>query len=349
MEFKNVNHKQSPARINNKLYIMLKKILYPLGVLILVVFILLVVNQLVSFYSNLEKIHPILAIAGTSIVGIIIIGLAATPFILIAKLPAPLPFPDSKSDLEEYQRLFKEKLSSHPVARENKLDPHEKEDLVKIDQLLKEKADKIIFESASAVFISTAISQNGKLDAFTVLAAQIRIIWKVAHIYWQRPNLKNLQQLYTNVAISAMAASSIEQIDLSQQIQPIVNAMLKSPGKHIPVVGNAAHIVTDSILEGTVNAFLTLRVGVLTKNYCFPEVRNINDIKLNSFFEASGLLKTLVIKSSTKVVEGILKAGKNAGVQTFKTGYGAVVKGVKSAKDGITGLFTDSKEQVEQE
>ena len=324
---------------------MLKKILYPLGFLILIVFTLLVINQLVSFYENLEKIHPILAIAGTLIMAIIVIGLAITPFILIAKLPAPLPFPDSNADLEEYQRLFKKKLSHHPIVKENKLDPHVPEELTKIDKLLKEKADKIIFETASAVFISTAISQNGKLDAFTVLAAQIRLIWKVAHVYWQRPNLRNLQQLYTNVAINAMAASGIEQIDLSQQIQPIVNAMIKSPGKHIPVVGNAAHIVADSILEGTVNAFLTLRIGVLTKNYCFPEVRNINDIKLNSFVEASGLLKTLVVKSSTKVVEGILKAGKNAGVQTFKTGYGAVIKGVKSAKDGISGLFTQSKER----
>ena len=323
---------------------MIKKIFYPLGFLILILFVLIVINQLVSFYNNLNTIHPVLAIFGTVFIGVILFGLAATPFILIAKLPAPLPFPDSNADLNDYQKEFKNRLARHPVVQKYKLDPHNIEDLKTIDEKLKEKANKIIFESASAVFISTAISQNGKLDAFTVLAAQIRLIWKVSHVYWQRPSLRNLQQLYTNVAISAMAASGIEQIDLSQQIQPIVNAMLKSPGKHLPVVGNAAHIITESILEGTVNAFLTLRVGVLTKNYCFPEFRNINEIKSNSFVEASGLLKTLVVKSSAKVVEGILKAGKNAGIQTFKTGYGAVVKGVRSAKTGIAGLFQTSKE-----
>jgi len=326
---------------------MIKKILYPLGFLVLIVFVLITINQLISIYNNLATVHPILAIIGTSFLGIVLVGLAATPFILIAKLPAPLPFPDSNVDLKKYQHEFKKRLAKHPVSKENSLDPHNSEDLKKIDEKLKAKADKIIFESASAVFISTAISQNGKLDAFTVLAAQVRLIWKVSHVYWQRPSMRNLQQLYTNVAINAMAASGIEQIDLSQQIQPIVNAMLKSPGKHIPVVGNAAHIITESILEGTVNAFLTLRVGVLTKNYCFPEVKTINEIKSNSFVEASGLLKTLVVKSSAKVVEGILKAGKNASVQTFKTGYGAVVKGVKSAKSGISGLFTQTKEEAE--
>ncbi len=271
------------------------------------------------------------------------------PFVLIVKLPAPLPFPDDDQDLEKYQLLFKKRLAQHPVARENNLDPHVAEQLKIIDGKLKEKADKIIFESPSSVFISTAISQNGKLDAFTVLAAQVTLIWKVAHVYWQRPSVRNLQQLYTNVAINAMAASGIEQIDLSQQIQPILNAMLKSPGKHIPVIGTAAHIITDSILEGTVNAFLTLRIGVLTKNYCFPQWRTINEIKSNSFVEASLLLKTLVIKSSTKVVEGIIKAGKNASIQTFKSGYGAVEKAVKSAKSGISGLFTHSSETIKKE
>ena len=328
---------------------MIKKIIYPLGFVVLLLFILIVINQLVSFYNNLATIHPILAISATTLLGIIIIALSATPFILIAKLPAPLPFPDSNNDLEKYQQVFKDRLAKHPVAKEHNLDPHVDGDLKVIYEKLKEKANKIIFETASAVFISTAISQNGKLDAFTVLAAQIRLVWKVSHVYWQRPSLRNLQQLYTNVAINAMAASGIEQIDLSQQIQPIVNAMIKSPGKHIPVVGNAAHIITDSILEGTVNAFLTLRVGVLTKNYCFPEVRTINEIRSNSFVEASGLLKTLVVKSSAKVVEGILKAAKNAGVQTFKTGYGAVLKGMKSAKSGISGLFVPSKETSEKQ
>lgn len=328
---------------------MIKKILYPLGIVVLIVFVLIVINQLVAFYQNLETIHPILAIVGTTFLGLILIALIVSPFVLIAKLPAPLPFPDNNEDLEKYQRQFKDKLSKHPISIEHKLDPHNQDDLVQIELTLKEKADKIIFESASAVFISTAISQNGKLDAFTVLAAQLRLIWKVAHVYWQRPSLKNMRQLYTNVAISAMAASGIEQIDLSQQIQPILNAVIKSPGKQIPVLGNAAHIITDSILEGTVNAFLTLRVGVLTKNYCFPEVRSINEIKSNSFVEASILLKSLVVKSSAKVVEGIFRAGKNAGIQTFKTGYGAVEKAVKSAKSGITGLFTQSSQAVEKE
>jgi len=324
----------------------LKKILYPLGIVVITVFVIIIINQLVSLYQNLALIHPILAIVGTALIGIILIGLLLVPVVLISKLPAPLPFPDDDADLEKYKKAFKERLAKHPIATTNQLDPHNDEHLHQIHQKLTEKADKIIFDTASAVFVSTAISQNGKLDAFTVLAAQVRLIWMVAHVYWQRPSIRNLRQLYSNVAINAMAASTLEQIDISQQIQPIISAILKSPGKHIPVVGNAAHIITDSIMEGTVNAFLSLRVGVLTKNFCFPEAKSITEMKSNSFLEASLLLKTLVVKSSKKVVEGIFKAGKNASVQTFRTSYDAVGKAVNSAKSGISGIFGGGSKSV---
>ena len=318
----------------------LKKILRVVGIAFLILFIIFVANQLAALYQNLSVIHPVLAIVGTTVVGLIVLAACLAPVMLLSKLPAPLPFPDDDESLAQYKRLFKERLATHPVTVEHKLDVHKDEDLEELDKKLKERADKIIFESASAVFISTAISQNGKLDAFTVLLAQIRMIWKVSHVYWQRPSWKNLQQLYVHVAFNAMAASSIEQMDITQQIQPIVNAMVRSSGHHIPVVGNATRIITESIMEGTVNAFLTLRVGVLTKNFCFPEAMTIKEVKSNSFLEASILLKQLVVKSSKRVIEGILKAGKNASVQTIKSSYDAIGKAVNTTKSGIGSIFT---------
>ncbi len=339
-----VHYEHKPEHMKGQL----KKILYSIGIVISIVFLIIVLNQLVSLYRNLSVIHPVLAIVGTSLLGLIIFGLLLMPAVLISKLPAPLPFPESDVELEAYKQNFRERLSRHSVAKEKGLDPNNDSDLQVLHNILTDKADKIIFESASAVFISTAISQNGKLDAFTVMAAQVRLIWKVAHIYWQRPSLKNLQQLYSNVALNALAANTIEQIDISQQIQPIISAILKSPGKHIPLVGHATHIITESILEGTVNAFLTLRVGVLTKNYCFPEGKTLAEIKLNSFVEASVLLRKLVMKSSRKVAEAIVRAGKNASIQTFKSSYEAIGRAMVGAKTGIADLFTQGAKKEKQ-
>ena len=60
------------------------------------------------------------------------------------------------------------KLAGHPYAKEKSLDVGNDEHFAELEVELKDKADDIVFQSASAVFLSTAISQNGKLDAFTV-------------------------------------------------------------------------------------------------------------------------------------------------------------------------------------
>ena len=120
----------------------IKSLLYPLGFVFLLVFLLIAINQLVSFYHNLSSIHPIVGVIGTSLLGLILLVLLITPFYLIAKLPAPLPFPDSDQSLENYKEKFKERLAKHPVSIENNLDPNNSEQLKIIDDKLKEKADQ---------------------------------------------------------------------------------------------------------------------------------------------------------------------------------------------------------------
>jgi hypothetical protein len=47
-----------------------------------------------------------------------------------------------------------------------------------------------------------------------VLAAQTRLIWKVALVYYQRPSLRDFVQLYANVASTAFIAAGVEDIDV---------------------------------------------------------------------------------------------------------------------------------------
>ena len=75
------------------------------------------------------------------------------------------------------------------------------------------KADDIIKRTASTLFVTTAVSQNGRLDALMVLADQTRLIWQVAHIYNQRPTLRDFGRLYANVGATLFAASELEDLD----------------------------------------------------------------------------------------------------------------------------------------
>ena len=122
--------------------------------------------------------------------------------------------------------------------------------------------------TAGQVFVSTAVSQSGRLDTFLVLSLQTRMVWKIARLYNQRPSLREMVNLYANVAGTAFAAGEIQDVDLSEQIEPVFSAVIGSLGGAVPGFQLVASILANSVMSGAADAFLTLRVGMITKRYC---------------------------------------------------------------------------------
>ncbi|MBL6448587.1 DUF697 domain-containing protein [Fulvivirga sp. 29W222] len=296
-------------------------------------FILFAVNQIIAFHANLTTINETLAWLVTGFISITIFLLLLIPIVLIARLPKSVAFPDNYEDEAQYHTILKGRLARNKLVKKAGLDVRTEEGMKQALELLNNEAQDVIKQTAKSVFFTTAISQNGKLDALTVFITQSRMIWKVAHIYWQRPALRDMVKLYGNVGATALIASELDEIDITRQIEPIINAVLRSPGRSVPIIGHAAHIVTDSLLEGSTNAFLTLRVGIVTQRYCGSwDIADRKTIRKNSFVTASGLLKNLVIESSGKVVTSVMTAIKNAGKSTIKSGM-----------KGVTSIFRKNK------
>ena len=122
-------------------------------------------------------------------------------------------------------------------------------------------AKKEIYKSASGAFASTAISQNSTIDTLSVLMINCKLIHKIIQLSGFRPNIEQLARIYTNVIFSAFFAH-ISQAGTEQSASMIVNKFIKGL-KSIPF-GEA---FAGSILDGTVNALMTLRVGFLTISY----------------------------------------------------------------------------------
>lgn len=98
-------------------------------------------------------------------------------------------------------------------------------------QILDKQADDAVVSAASAVFLSTAVLQSGRLDALVVLAAQTRIIWQVAHIYYQRPSLRDFTQLYANVASTVFIAAGVEDVDVDVLVGTVFGSTIAAiPG-----------------------------------------------------------------------------------------------------------------------
>ena len=134
--------------------------------------------------------------------------------------------------------------------------------------VLATEADMVGRRTASAVFISTAIMQNGRLDGAVVLATQARMIWEIAAIYDQRPSLRRMAHLYSEVIATALLATSLEDVDFSEMVTPLAVSVVPSLKGALPGFQGISSLLVNSLANGAANAFLTLRVGAVAKHYC---------------------------------------------------------------------------------
>ena len=301
----------------------LRRIVIPLGLLFLIGFLLFLFNQVSQVYLVLASFDTTLAWVTTGVLSATLLTLMTLPIVLFLKLPAPLSPPDALEDMEVFRDRLKQRLAGNPFLKSNHVNTQELEEAL---AALKIEANTRIKKTAHTVFLATAISQNGKLDALTVLITQSKLIWDLAHLYYQRPGLRDLSRLYVNVGAATFLASQVEDMDLSEQLEPVIRSLFRGmTTQSVPLVGNSASIVIDSLLEGSTNAFLTLRVGIIARNYCSGQYfASRRAAKLSAFKEASGMLGAIVVDASKNVISGIARATKRTGVKTVKSGIDAV-------------------------
>lgn len=315
-------------------------------------FILFLVNQISGIYLLIRDFSPVLAKATLLVLVIMCSALVLSPLFVVLKLPSPIPKPKSASDLPDYHRALARRLHTNKYLKAKGIGVTSS-NLQEAITPLDEEALRVIKATATTVFLTTSVSQNGKLDALTVFSTQMRMVWKIAHVYYQRPTIKELTRLYSFVAINAFVASEIEELDISQQIEPVAGAIFKNAsGKAIPLIGPSATIIMDSLLEGSTNAFLTLRVGLIAKKYCgHLDVWDSKEIKRSAYRESASLLKSVAMSASGKIVKGILSATKKAGIDSLKNSWrdlqhttGKVGKGIVTSTQKLN-PFPGKKEK----
>jgi hypothetical protein len=247
----------------------IKGIFTAIGLFIICIFIIFVINQTVQVINLLTNIHPLLGQISFFVLLIIYTILLLVPVIIYFRLPRALKPPenDHSAELTIYLEKLGKRLKKNQYLKDYQL--KSRRDIEEALKILGAKANDAVKRNATVVFVTTAISQSGRLDTFTVLITQFRMIWQIAHLYYQRPTLREMINLYSNVFATALIAGELNEIDISQQVEPVVTSVLgASLTSAIPGVNLVAGIVTNSLLSGATNAFLTLRIGVITKRYC---------------------------------------------------------------------------------
>jgi Domain of unknown function (DUF697) len=282
--------------------------------LMILSFTLVVINQTAGVVQLAKEIHPGLGTA--TLWGLLAAygGIIGVPIVMIMRMPKPLVLPgsDSGPEFDEHLKRLHARLASNPRLQLDTSQPIDRREIQDAIGVLDAEADLIIKQMATTVFLTTAVSQSGRLDALLVLSAQSRMVWRIAHLYYQRPSLRDVTHLYANVAATSLLAGELDDLELHQMIQPVVAGTVGAVGGAIPGFQVFTTILVNSLLSGSANAFLTLRIGMIAKEYCGSLVAEPRtQVRRAATTEAARLLSGIVKESGARVREAIWREIKN--------------------------------------
>ena len=204
----------------------------------------------------------------------ILLAVGVAPIILFYRLPKPLipPACATGTEYEKYIQSLRSRLirNKHLTGDDLETDEQIKAAITKLGVI----ADNVIKQHASSVFVSTAVMQNGRLDGLIVLFMQFRMIWMVACIFFQRPSPRQMLFLYGNVGTNVVLAQNIQEIEFTELAAPIVISIFPSLNGAIPGLQGISNLILNSLANGSANAFLTLRVGIMARMYCESRYRH---------------------------------------------------------------------------
>ena len=194
--------------------------------MVLLSFVVVVINQTAGVVQLAKEVSPTLGTA--TLWGLLIAygGLISVPIVIVMRMPRPLvaPTTDAGPEFDDHLKRLGERLAINPRVQLAAIRPIDRRGIDEALRLLDDEANVIVKQMASTVFLTTAVSQSGRLDALLVLAAQSRMVWRM------RASL-----LPETVALPARwfismrmwpprrsSPASLDDLELHQMIQPVV-------------------------------------------------------------------------------------------------------------------------------
>lgn len=174
--------------------------------------------------------------------------------------------------------------------------------------------DRMIHNEAVAIGVATAVSMNGTIDAFIVLWRNANLVSKVARAYFGRPHLKGSLLILRDVAGVVVMARVLE--DVTEVTGEVIGSLL----------GRMGGLVAGPVMDGGINAMMTLKLGYLAKQRCrsfetwTPEVSRsisakvLQRVKAESGSVASDLLKKVggITSVAAKAASATMQGSRNA-------------------------------------
>jgi uncharacterized membrane protein YcjF (UPF0283 family) len=288
--------------------------LVALGFIIL--FVLMLLSSVLEVGDRLAQIHMYVSYAFYVLVFLIVYILLLRPIHMIAfKKPLRLHLDKDALEFKDYQKMKSILLDLPYVLEASKSLLKEAKTIETLQPLVddimtkvvKKEVMDIIKTHAKTVMISTAISQNGRLDFLTVVFVNIKMISKIVEAIGFRPSYPELAKLTIQVMTTALVAEGLENIDLNDVL----------PQQTLNSIGEIPFFkpILSSTTQGISNALLTLRMGIVTREFLVPTKKTnvLGQVRKIAFLEAAALTPLVVAEALTifpKTVFNLFKSNK---------------------------------------
>ena len=163
-------------------------------------------------------------------------------------------------------------------------------------------------EWAKSVFMITAVSQNNLVDSAVLLVMNYRQVEDLVLATGFRPTRAQMFRIYANILTTTLVSYCTSEVlsDLAGETT-LAGAManLKIPG-----------VISESAIQGAVNALLTLRIGYVTRTFLMegPDAlagrRRRREVSLKAFKEAFTAIPGVLAGTAATMGKGLMNLFK---------------------------------------
>ena len=261
----------------------MKKTLVTLGASLALVVVILLAGNVIVIGDKLAAASPVLAwvFYGLLLAALCWLVMIPTCRILFAKPFPKLSVDDSTQDspelraeLKSFARSLADNLGDLPAeeaaARRGELLAQLDRfyDLTELRGIIQgeldrrfAKAQEHIHQWAKTVFLVTTVSQVGRIDAITSLVINCRMIADVIRCSGYRPTWGQLGRQYARILATSLFSYYLS--DTLDKVEVDPEMLHLKALSNMPLVGT----VTKSLVDGTANTLLSLRIGHVTLAY----------------------------------------------------------------------------------
>jgi len=268
----------------------IKKILAFLSIVLLY----FIIKEFVSMYVSLHSIHPVLAYAFVVVSAAVLVYFAGIPLYRIIKIPkAPAPLKSEANLEKELPKRFA-RLAENPYLKSIGYDlssqPHTRDGYQQVMKVMRKESGRIRSKYVNRLFYSSAISQNGFIDAILILSSSVSLVKETFVLYNGRVSNRDLWGIGKQVYYS-MAIGGSETVE--HATGEIFSKLSTEGMRSVPFFDK----ILGSLADGFVNACLLTRVALITDSYCSTLViRSEKDLRPSPAF---------IVSTATNITGGV--------------------------------------------